>query len=397
MKKLKINLFFSGIFLLIIFSCNKIKLDPEAIFTRIYEDPNSDLSYYPLDIVQLTDNGYYILGATALDTTRTWVNPVIIRTDDQGELEWMANIGLPYVNPISNIIESGGDYYLFCMDEISLGTHVLKIDGENHNASLVTTFSDLTYPLAVSRTPDNNFILLSYNRLQRQSVVSKISSSFGVTWKCTFNVNEDAEPFLIDHLIKTGKNLSFFTGTVGEGAAKAYFANGMYNYTLSLLFVNTNGDPMGVAQGFRYDGGAVSAISVANNNFALSRKSFGEHFILPSVDIDINSITTLSNTGGAKLVEIDADSETRVKKISIDGKPYLVFAATTNNNQIVIYLYDAVSLELISKKYLGFSNPLNIASIIQTSDQGLIVLAQTKVTGRFKRITTYKIPKEHLK
>jgi len=164
-----------------------------------------------------------------------------------------------------------------------------------------------------------------------------------------------------------------------------------------MLFVNTSGDRTGVAQGFRYDGGAVSALSVRDNNFAISRKSFDEHFILPSANIDINRITTLSDLGGAKLAEIEPRSETRIRKISIGGKPYLVFAANTSNNQLVIYLYDATSLELIGKKYLGFSNPVKIASLIQTSDEGIIVLAQTMVAGRFKRICTYKIPKEHLK
>ena len=101
--------------------------------------------------------------------------------------------------------------------------------------------------------------------------------------------------------------------------------------------------------------------------------------------------------GGAKLSEIKDDSETRIIKITIEGKPYLAFAASTNNNQIVLYIYDAATLELVSKKYLGFSNPLRIASLMQTSDQGIVILAQTMVAGRFKRLSTYKVPKEHLK
>jgi hypothetical protein len=390
-------LFFTYFLLLSLFSCNKAKLNPENIFNKIYDDPNSDLSYYPLDIAQVPDNGYFILGSSSLDTTHTWTNPVIIRTDEKGELEWMTNIEPPYVNPISNLMESGGEYYFFCMDDVSLGTHLMIIDGQNQTANLVNSYPDLTYPLAVSKTPDNSFLLLSYNRFTRQSVISKINTSFNITWQSTFSVLEDAEPFLIDHLIKTGKTLSFFTGTIGETNANGYYANGMYNYTLSMLFVNTSGDRTGIAQGYRYDGGAVSAISVQGNNFAVSRQSFGEHFILPSVNIDLNEISTISNMGGAKLAEIKSDSETRIIKITLDGKPFLAFAASTNDNQIVLYLYDANSLELIGKKYFGFSNPLRIASLMQTSDQGLVILAQTMVAGRFKRISIYKVPKEHLK
>jgi hypothetical protein len=396
MRKLFI-LFFTSLFLLSLFSCNKVKLNPENIFIKIYDDPNSDLSYYPLDIGQASDNGYFILGSTALDTTHTWTNPVIIRTDDKGELEWITNIEPPFVNPISNLMELGGDFYFFCMDEVSLGTHLMLIDGQNQTANLVNSYPDLTYPLAVSKTPDNGFLLLSYDRFTRQSVISKINASFNIIWQSKFSVLEDAEPFLIDHLIKTGKTLSFFTGTIGETNASGYYANGMYNYTLSLLFVNTSGDRTGVAQGYRYDGGAVSALSNQGNNFAVSRQSFGEHFILPSVNIDLNSISTISDLGGAKLAEIKDDSETRIIKLTLEGKPYLAFAASTNNNQIVLYIYDATTLELIIKKYLGFSNPLRIASLMQTSDQGLVILAQTMVAGRFKRMSIYKVPKEHLK
>jgi hypothetical protein len=393
------KLFISFLFIVIIglFSCKKVKLDPENIFVKIYEDPNSDLSYYPIDIIQLPDNGYFILGESALDTTHTWTNPVIIKTDNEGELEWKANIDLPYVNPVSNLMELGGNYYFFCMDELSLGTHVLTIDGQNQSVKLVTSFINVTYPLAVSKTPDNGFLLLSYNRFTRQSVISKINTAFNIVWQCNYNVLEDAEPFLIDHLIKTGKKLSFFTGTIGENSASAYYANGMYNYTLSMLFVNPTGVSTGVAQGFRYSGGAVSVLPIQGNNFAVSRQSFDEQFILPSVNIDVNNISSISEMGGSKLAEISPTPETRIKKISIEGKPFMIFAANTNNNQVVLYFYDTSNFELKGKKYLGFSNPIKIASIIQTSDMGIAVLAQTMVAGRFKRMCLYKIPKEHIK
>lgn len=378
-------------------ACKKNDIKPENIFTKIYSDPNSDISYYPLDIAETTGGGYYILGATAIDTTRTWLNTYIARADDQGELLWSSILELPYVNPVSNLINLGGDYYIFCMDEISLGTYLLKIDEGAQTATEVASWGDIIYPLAVSKTPDNSFLLLNYDRTSRNTSLIKIDASFNVVWKSDFNVVEDAEEILIDHLIKTGKNIPFFTGYIGEGAATNYFANGLYNYTLSLLFVNaSNGDRTGVAQGFRYDGGASSLIALQGNNFAMSRFSFDAQYLLPSTSFDINSITNISDLGGGRLNEIAADAETRVKQMTIGGKETVVFATNTNNNQVIIFVYDIATNELILKKYLGFSNPVVVGALIQTADGGIAVLVQTMVAGRFKRLGVYKIPKEHL-
>ena len=389
---------FSLIILTSVISCKKTEIKPENIFTKIYSDSNSDISYYPLDFLENGNGGYYILGSTSIDTTRTWLSAFIMGTDELGEMTWSVILDKPYVNPISNLINLSGEFYFFCMDEISLGAHLLKINEATHSAELIKTFPEIIYPLAVSKTPDNGFILLSYDRTTRSSSINKIDASFNITWQSKFRVIEDAEEQLIDHLIKTGKNIPFFTGTVGEGSASYYFANGLYNYTLSLLFVNaSNGETAGVAQGYRYDGGASSLLPLQGNTFALSRFSFGEHFILPSTTIDVNSISSLSDYGGGKLAEIASDSETRVKKITINGKPSIVFATNTNNNQVIIYIYDLASNELLIKKYLGFGHPVKIASVMQTKDEGLALLVLTMVTGRFKRISMYKIPKEHLK
>ena len=381
----------------LIVSCKKSTVEPENIFTKIYSDPNSDISYYPLDIAEVGTDGYYILGATAIDTNRTWLNPYVARVDELGEMVWSVELEAPYVNPVSNLINVGGEYYIFCMDEISLATHVLRIDDGSQTASLVASFDDLIYPLAVSKTPDNSFLLLNYDRTSRSSRISKIDGSFNVSWQNDFRVNEDVEGLLVRHLIKTGKNIPFFTGSIGTGAATHYFANAVYNYTLSLVFVSaSNGDRTGVSLGYRYDGGANCLLPLQGNGFALSRFNFSEHFIMSSIDIDINSITNMSDLGGEHLAEIDPNAETRVKQMTIAGKEAIVFVSNTNSNQVVVYAYDLVSNELILRKYLGFANPVTVGSIIQTSDEGIGILVQTLVTGRFKRIGFYKIPKEHL-
>lgn len=381
---------------MILFSCKKTEIAPDNIFTRIYEDSNSDISYYPLDFKQ-TPDGYLVLASTSIDTTRTWLKTFIMKTGETGEHEWSVTLDMPYVNPVSNLISIGSDYYFFSMDAISLGAHLLRINESGQTAELVQSFPEILYPLAASKTSDNGFLVLGYDRETRQTSITKISSSFSVQWQSKYNVSEDTEEQIVDHLIKTGRNIPFFTGSVEQGGSGYYFVNGFINYTLSIIFVNSsNGDRTGIAQGFRYDGGASALMNLQGNTFSLSRFSFGEHFLLSQVDLDMNSITSLGDIGGSKLAEIADDAEVRISKILLNDKPAIVFATNTNNNQVILYIYDLNTGELLVKKYLGFNNPVKISSVMQTSDNGLAVLVQTMVTGRFKRICIYKIPKEHL-
>ncbi len=378
-------------------SCEKSTIEKENIFTKIYSDPNSDISYYPLDIKQTADGGYYALGAISIDTTRTWLNTYIAKIDKEGEMQWSSKIESPYVNPVGNIISAGGEDYIFCMDNISLQTHVLKIDNAAATASHVATIGEVEYPLAVSQIEGGGALLLGYDRVKRSTVLAKISTSFELVWRTEFLVMENAEPILVDHLIKTGKSLPFFTGSVGKGDATHYFANGLYNYTLSLLFVNaSDGSRTGVGQGYRFDGGASSLLYLQGNTFAMSRFSFNRHFILPRVDIDMNSVSTINDYGGGHLAEIAADAQTVTKQMKIDGKEQVVFATNTNNNQVIIYAYDLSTGELTLRKNLGFENPVKVGGMIKTKDEGIAILVQTMVAGRFKRLGMYKIPKEHL-
>ncbi len=378
-------------------SCEKSNIGEANIFTKIYSDPNSDISYYPLDIKQTNDEGYYALGAISIDTTRTWLNTYIAKIDKEGEMQWSSKIEPPYVNPVSNIIEIAGENYIFCMDNLSLQTHVLKIDDAGATATHATTIAEVEYPLAVSKTAEGGALLLGYDRIKRSSVLAKIDASFQIVWKTQFMIKEDAEPLLVAHLLKTGKTLPFFTGSIGEGGETHYFANGLYNYTLSLLFVKASGgERTGVGQGYRFDGGASSLLSLQGNTFAMSRFSFNRHFLLPTIDIDINSISSINDYGGGHLAEIAADAQTITKKMKIKDKDAIVFASNSNNNQVVIYAYDLASGELILRKNLGFENPVTVGGMIQTSDEGIAILVQTMVSGRFKRLAIYKIPKEHL-
>jgi hypothetical protein len=61
-----------------------------------------------------------------------------------------------------------------------------------------------------------------------------------------------------------------------------------------------------------------------------------------------------------------------------------------------LYFYDEATGTFITSKYLGFSNPFEIAQVISTEDGGLAVCGTTYVAGRFPRICLIKLHPEDL-
>jgi len=137
-------------------------------------------------------------------------------------------------------------------------------------------------------------------------------------------------------------------------------------------------------------------VSIQSNNFSVSRFVYDNHYILPATSLSLSSITVASDLGGEKVAELAADAHTRIIKLSIDSRNLIVYASNTSSNQILLLFFDLSTGELVTKKYLGSSNPVKVASLIQTNDDGIAVLAQTMVAGRFKRNALYKIPKEQI-
>jgi len=72
----------------------------------------------------------------------------------------------------------------------------------------------------------------------------------------------------------------------------------------------------------------------------------------------------------------------------------LIYASNTRSKQIALFIYDQTNGEFLGSRYLGFSNPFEIANLITTSDGGIAVCGTTYVAGRFPRICLFKIGKD---
>ena len=371
----------------ILMSCgNEEDFVPESSFLKIYNDEFFNSSYIPMDIVQAGEKGYFILSAY-----NSW-NTYILRADEHGEFMWDYRLDENYVNPIKGLYYQDSAFYFFCMDDLSLGTYLMKVTDQSKSAEVAQSYGNIIYPLNSSST-DDGFLLESYNRESYSTRLTKLNSDFGFVWDEEYSVEQDVEESIISHLTRIGDRLPFFTGQAGN----AYFLNGYYNYSMSLLFVNaSDGKQTGVINGFRDKSALSSAQYLNGNSYALSRFDFGENFIMPKIDINTSGVSISSDLEGNEHPEMTSNAFVHSEIITVNDKEITLYATSTKAGQIILYAYDAISGKLMGTHHLGRLNPYEAIDFVTTTDGGLAVLGNTFVNGRFSRITLIKLSEKEV-
>jgi len=376
-----------SVLIVLLFSCSSEEdYIPESSFIKIYNDGLFNSSYEPMDIVQAGNSGYFILGA--YDTWSTY----ILRVDEKGEFLWDYKLDDNYVNPIAGLYFIDSAFYFFCMDDLSLGTYLMKATDQSQSAEAERNLGYIIYPLASSRM-DDGYLIESYNRESYSTRLTKLNFDFAEVWHEEYSVEQDVEEFIISHLTRTGNRLPFFTGQAGN----KYFFNGYYNYSMSLLFVNSSdGSQTGVINGFRNESAISSAKYIDGNTFALSRFDHGENFILPKIDLSTTDIGISSDLAGNEHPEMTPDAFVYSEIVDVNGKEVVMFATSTKGGQILLYAYDAIDGSLVGTHHLGRINPYSAIDFVPTEDGGLAVLGNTFVNGRFSRIVLIKLSEKQL-
>lgn len=393
---MRIKTFFLILFLLAQVACLE-ETNPafdEKAFTKIYDNYQFSASYFPIDVQQTSDGGYLVLGGRRLSTT-TFTGIYLLKADKFGNFISDEEIDESFVNPVGDLMKIGADYYFLCMDPLTLQTHVARVDanGENFTATPVST--TLTYPAAAS-LDGTNIIALSYNSVNLESVISIITSTGSVSSSkgYTIGAGEGVEEPIINHYLRTGRQFPFQTGKAGS----LYFFNGFYNYTFSLVFTNISQDvPNGVVQGQQDDGGFSAIVPVSGNTFAAARFNFGDNFLLPKVNLNTSGTSSSTDLEGFTLPELTPDATVKIMRATIKNQQVLVFAADTKSKQVGLYFYDEASGTFLASRYIGYSNPLEVAAIKQTTEGDLIICATTFVGGRFGRFCLVKIPQSDIR
>jgi hypothetical protein len=377
-----------SILLLMLNACDikKNKVEPGNTFTRVYNNDKTSGSFDPLDIKQTADGGFLILAAED-----GW-NTYLMKVDKEGEFIWENKVPSPFVNPVADLIQSGSDYYFFCMDLFSLGTYLLKVDESGASPDTAGFYATTTYPLHGSKVPEG-FLVEGYNRDDVATILTKIDHSFNRSWLKQYDVQDDVKDIVISHANRSGQLLPFFTGYTGtQSSSNSYFVNGYYNYNMDLLFVNpANGNITGSLLGYKNQT-SMSAISyLTANKFAVAHFESYKNFLAPSTTINTSSVAVTSTMAGIQYNELPDEARVRIKQMTINGTQVVIYASENKSNSIELLAFDKNSGQLLGSKYLGHTNPYKIGNITETSDGAIAVLGKTFLAGRYERLCIFKL------
>lgn len=401
---LKNLLLIIGVFAFMV-SCDikENKVEPNRSFTKIYNNQEFSRAYDPLRVIETADSGYLAIAATFDFTAEdTWWSPYLIKVDENGDYEWEITLEEPYVNPVPYLVEREDGYYFFTMDEVGLYTYLMRLSFDGTNPEVVQTFSDIEYPLSANATPVGDpspgILVQGYQRGAFRTTLTKLDPEFNQLWTQEYDVLEDAEPLVINHLTRLGEEYPFFSGFVqGTGNSGNYFFNGFRNFSFSLNFVDaTNGELTGAVNGSRYEGGLSAALHLGGDQFALSKFSFGENFLVPAAGVNINGEISSTSIPANRFPELLPDARVLVKELSVLGKEVYIYGTDTKSNQMVLYAYDKATHELLGVTYVGQTNPYELGDFMVTEDNGLLLLGKTFVAGRFPRLALFKLTEEEL-
>jgi hypothetical protein len=358
-------------------------------FTSIFDNKQFSERFSPISFRQTGDGGYLILAERKLPDSN-FSGIYLLKADAAGNFVKDLTIEDPCVNAVGDLMEAEGGYYFFAMDRLTLEGRLVKVDAQADSA-VITPIAGINYPAAAC-SDGNDFLLLSYNHVDKTSVITRHNTSGDITRgpkSFSIGAGDEVEEPIIRHFIRTGRRFPFQVGKASEGL---YFFNGFQNYTFSLVFTDLNkDDPTGVVQGQQDDGGFSAVLPLGGDAFAAARFNFGDNYFLPRITLQTAGLSLGAYLGGNTLPELVDDATVKILKVSKGAKNVIIYASDTRSKQIGLFFYDAATGDFISSRHLGFSNPFEIAAIIQTSDEGLAICGTTYLAGRFPRISLFKL------
>lgn len=391
------------IFLLLIFmvSCeiNQKDIKPEDQFIKIYNNQNENLSFFPVSAIQTSDGGYIILNGVKNDSSLyEYPSATLVKTSAIGEIEWTSETA--WLAP-AGLIEIGGNYSFLAMD-LQNNANQINIDISNGNIGGNTELN-LTMPLAARTNDVNQFIVLSYNYVDRTSVVALFDQNANLVNSSELNVNTDMVAQINAHMNKTGSELPFFIGEWKNEAQEGYFVNCLANYTLRTIFFDKNMNTTGGdIYSFQARDALSSLVNKENNSFAMTRYYGGNNYISTNIEVDPYTSQNFNEYSQNQVFELIPEAKVISRNILKDNIDFILLASTTNSNSVVLYQYDMTvgenDAEALHTEYIDFSDKIEVRDVIQDeNDGGIVVLAQHFFTGKYKRPVLIKIPLDKFK
>jgi hypothetical protein len=369
----------------------KSKADPSDSFSAVYDHPDMNLSFYPVDMVQTHDGGFLVLSVYTDTALSTFPLIRLMKTDKSGAMVREKVVDPDYCSAVPALIPDGSSWRFVCMDAVNQNTKLMEVDDALTSVSKVDDLAG-KYPLYLFADNRDNFLVLSFDRIARTSVLTLYTSSGEQEWQSSYNINEDYKNQIEMHLKKAGQQFPFFIQQSGESTAAHYLVNCFFNYTMTLIFANpATGGRDGQVNTYQDNAAISSAVYLDSSRFALSRYYMGENYIYPSVELDQNNTQGSDDFTDIHLPELTANATVKSITTAFHNREVVVYASQTKSNSLVIYFFNKADGKLLATKNVASTNPVNIAGLISTSDGGLALLAQTYVAGRFPRVAIFKI------
>ncbi|WP_258103784.1 hypothetical protein [Marinoscillum sp. MHG1-6] len=377
-------------------SCGDESFDATDSFTKIYDHSSAEVAYHPIDMVK-TEEGFLILAATQLDES-DFSGVQVIQLDEKGDFVAEQTADVEYVAPVGGFMQVDTGYFFFAMHEPTLSTVLISVTPTLSGFNIATAVAGPSYPLAGSVNDADELLVLTYNPEALQTVISRVSAdgTFLQGIGYTIGAGSDVEAQIISHFVDNERSgLPFFCGELA-GTGQVYF-NGFYNYTLSLVFSSFGDAPDGVLQGQATDGGVSAAMPVIGSNFSLVGFQFNDNFVTPAATLDPNGINSSIDLAQGTISELKSRSKADIVLWENGGNQYVVVAAETQNRQVVLYIYDYASGQMVGIERIGYQNAFTLSSIKVDDENALLVLGSTYVSGRFERAFLKKLSADQLK
>jgi hypothetical protein len=365
----------------------------DVVFLKIYDDNQFDASYIPLDVKHTADSGYVILAARRIGQS-DFSGIQVLKADKHGEFVSQRLLNEQWVNPVKSLLPNGEGFSFIAMNATTLQSHIIDVNTEGVTSE-PRPIGGSTYPLYFAPN-GNGFLLLSYNSIDRETVLSQLGPNGNLTASRGYGIGagDGVDKPIIEHFTRTGRQLPFFCGTSDQGL---YF-NEFFNFTMSLVFVNLAQEaPRAVIQGQQERGGIGALLPLGGNNFALSVFNFGDKYYNSFQSLNATGIVSATDFAKNPMPELTPDAPVRMIPMSLDGRNVTMIASNTKRGEILLSAYDAGSGTLMGTKYLGFSNPFEVANLAPTLEGGLAVVGTTYATGRFARVCLFKLSVEDLR
>lgn len=397
------------LFLLGFLACDNPDIDPQNYTEKLYED-GSSYSLRAIDMQQTDDGGYIILGE------RNESSPYLMKLSKEGVREW-ATWDENLINPTRSLVITQNAYLFFAAkndnesEPVSL-VSVSRTAGDN-GANNFQVLSTLTFPDSGSvgfdescffeGNPSPDVLYSIYNERKREFLIVTDETFDQVTWLANISLDNPLD----QEFSCFSYDLESLSDNISEdpGTARKKLFGGYYPWTDNCCYY--------FASFLDVDGSSKVAIQFLQDDLITTDFGFSADYVTdiqgvdnpgspePRYNLATGSETfstvlynfSITSSGENINTQLEMDGSSRNQLLKIDDLRY-VFAGKSHNNQLVLLAYNGPTL--LNKTFLGSGNPYEVASLINTSDGGVAIAANTFVGSRFPRIAFFKLSKEQV-